>query len=927
MRRLVHLVAATAVALSLLAVTGCGWLSSPESLMAKAHGYREKGDRKAAIIELKGLLQKHPEHGEARYLLGVTLSDAGDYLAAEQELKRARDLKVDPARVIPAYGRALVKAGKLKEALEELRLDPSAGKQQQATVLTLQGRALLGLGRSADATELFEKALTLHPELSDALLGQALLAMRARKIEEATKLLERAIASAPKSVDAWMLSGAIHEATADRDGAMAAYRKVLELDKDNIEAHVAIARMQIATRALADARKQIERINKIAPGLPLVQFLRAQIEYRDKKFPAAREAVLAVLKVSPDYMPAVLLAGAVEYALGSHAQAQSHLATVLKGSPGNFPAQKLMIASLAASGHAARALEMLQRALDKAPDDGSLLLSAGELYLKNNEPERAIAYLEKAASIDPKNVAIRRALGLSRFAAGETERGLAELESVVKLDLEDYSADLLLVLLNLRRANFDQALQAMQSLEKKQPNNPLTYDLKGTIYQRRNDGPAARNAFERALELQPTYVAAATNLAELDLKEKNPKAARRRVESVLEKDPKNAQALLSLAALGQRIGASDQEQLEWLERARTASPQSVQPLMMLARFHVRVGNVGKYLEAAQQLQALIPDDPEVLELLSSAQMAAGERNTALSTLQRLVGLQPKSSRALYLLGQAQSVNGDNATAANSLRKALALTPDFGEAHVALAGIEVGAGRFQEAIKIARRLQELAPKQPVGYVIEGDALTAEGKFAHALKALQTAFELGKTGLLAAKLHAAYAKASKVQEGDAHLMRWFKEAPDDAVARLYYAELTLRTSRFAQAIEQYEWLRRKMPDNASVLNNLAWGYYQVKDPRALEVAERAHKLQSDNPAIADTLGSILVDHGKIGRGLELLQGAVKAAPDSPGPRFHLAQALAKAGEKAQALSELKTLLATDSKFPQRAEAVKMQQQLSK
>jgi thioredoxin-like negative regulator of GroEL len=56
-------------------------------------------------------------------------------------------------------------------------------------------------------------------------------------------------------------------------------------------------------------------------------------------------------------------------------------------------------------------------------------------------------------------------------------------------------------------------------------------------------------------------------------------------------------------------------------------------------------------------------------------------------------------------------------------------------------------------------------------------------------------------------------------------------------------------------------------------------------------------------------------------------VKAAPDSPGIRFHLAQALAKAGDKAKALSEIETLLATDSKFPQRAAALKMQQQLSK
>jgi len=59
--------------------------------------------------------------------------------------------------------------------------------------------------------------------------------------------------------------------------------------------------------------------------------------------------------------------------------------------------------------------------------------------------------------------------------------------------------------------------------------------------------------------------------------------------------------------------------------------------------------------------------------------------------------------------------------------------------------------------------------------------------------------------------------------------------------------------------------------------------------------------------------------------LLQKAVAAAPNAHEIRYHLAQAWLKAGNKSKARSELERLLASDAKFPQRAEAVILLKQL--
>jgi len=101
--------------------------------------------------------------------------------------------------------------------------------------------------------------------------------------------------------------------------------------------------------------------------------------------------------------------------------------------------------------------------------------------------------------------------------------------------------------------------------------------------------------------------------------------------------------------------------------------------------------------------------------------------------------------------------------------------------------------------------------------------------------------------------------------------------------------------------------------------------VKDPRALQTAEQAYKLKPDRASVADTLGWMLIEQGNTKRGIEVLQKAVEAAPDAFEFRYHLAQALAKTGDKAQAIAHLERIVATGAKFSKKAEAVALLNQL--
>ncbi len=908
-------------------LAGCGASDNPGETIARALDYQAKGDYKAAIIEFKNVLQKNSAHAEARYLLGVAYHDSRDYRTAQQELRRALASGYDRNKVMPFLAQSTLALGEYQKVLEDLSEVVATGSAAQAEMLTLRARAFSGLKQDDKARELLRQALVLRPDYSRALLESARLAAGANKLDEASELVERTLRGEPRGLEAWLMKGELARLRKDKAGLVAANKKVLEIDPDNVVARLNMASSHIADDEIQEARKLVAQARALAPGNIMTRYMQALIEFRVRDFKAANDAILQVLKVAPDHLPSVLLAGAVAAELGLHGQAQTHLSTVLSRTPDNIYARRLMILTLMRSGQSQRALDVLQAGLKSMPDDARMSSLAGELYLQSGAFDKAASFFERAAKQNPHDALARSRLGLSRLASGETERAFSDLESAVAIDATAYQPDVVLVVSHVRRGNFDLALKAMASLEKKQPNNPVTFNLKGVIYLGKKDPSNARKQFERALELQPTFLAAAGNLAQLDLQNKDQQSARGRLEAILRKEQANVPALLALAELGPALGATQAEQVDWLERARKANPQAVQAPLMLARLYTQMGDAGKALALAQQVQAGNPENPQFLELLGAAQLGSGQKDQALVTFQKWVTLHPNSPAALVRLAGVQAAAAQYDAAAQTLQRALVLKPDFSEAQVALVPVQLRSKRYADAMATARQVQKQNPKLGIGYALEADVLMAEKKFPQAVKLYEAAQGITPNSSIRVRLHSAYISAGMMQQADASMAKWIKASPDDGLLRLRAAESALGGADYSSAIEHYEWLLRKQPSNVMLLNNLAWAYFQTKDPRALETAERAHRLAPADPSVADTLAMQLIAGDQYQRGIALLEKAVKAAPDVAEIRYHLAQGWIRAGDNVKARRELESALSHGDGFPGRADAQKLLEQVRK
>lgn len=914
-----------ALAIAILGAAGCSKTETAQQLVAEAKQYQQKGDTKSAIIQLRNALQKNPDNPEIRYLLGTLYDQAGDAKSAEKELRKALELRMDRAKVLPVLAHSLLAQGEFQKVLDVTKTDGGSKTENSAEILAIRGNALLALDRVEDAKKSFEEALTKSPGYAEALLGQARLAVGMKNINAAIELIDQANKSDPRNIDAMLMKGDVQRLVPNNEAAIAAYEKVIALYPENIPARLNLASIQIGMGKYAEGEKNIEAVRKIAPHSPMANYMQALIDFRKANHAAAQKAIEEVLKASPTHLPSVLLAGLIEQALAQFAQAEKHLAWVLERAPDNLYARKMLAAVLVKERQPQRAISVLQTGLKQAPDDSGLLALAGEAYAQLNDFSTATRYFEKAASLDPKNAGVRTGLGLSRLAMGESGRAMADLESATRLDPGQYQAGILLVMSHMARNELDQALAALQVLEKKQPDNPMILNIKGSVYAAKKDFAGARKYFDQALRTDPAYFPAAMNLAQLDLRDKNPGGAKKRLEAILEKDNKNAEAMLALANLAGQTPGNEQQAVDWLERAKRADPKAVQPRLLLATHFLQQGDAKKAMATAHDALAVSPDSDVLLDILGRAQLAAGETSQALTTYSRLVSVAPKSPFAFLRLASVQEMNNNQAGATHSLRQALELKPDYLDAQVMLAALEVRAGHTDEARKIGQRVQKQAPKSPAGHMIEGDVLTAEKKYEQAAKAYETAYAANKSSAAAMRIHAAYAQAGKPQVGEAKLLQWLGETPSDLAARLYLADFNLANRKYAGAIEQYRLVLEKQPKNVVVLNNLAWAYHEAKDPRGLEYAEQGHRLEPNNAALADTLGWFLVQQGKTARGLELLRKATFLAPNEPQPRYHLAHAWLKSGDQERARQELERLQADGAKFPQAAEAMALLKQL--
>lgn len=894
-------------------IAGCGGKSEADQLQA-AKAHLQKNDTKAALIELKSVLQKKPGSGEGRFLLGKVLLDAGDPVAAQVELQKAAELHYSVAQVVPVLARAMLEQGDSKKITDTYAKFLLPDQQAQADLRTTVANAWARQGNRENAEQSLNQALADSPKHSAALVLKARLLADQKEFAGANTLLDEILTREPRNGDAWLLKGDIDlYGRAEPKAAIASYRKAAELMRRPVAPYSNIIEILLAEKDIPGATTEVAAMKRALPNLPQTLYFEGVLAYLNKDYKTARDHAARLVQAAPTNALALQLAGAAEFQLRALPQAETYLSKALTQAPGLALARQLLAQTQLRTGQPTKALDTLAPLMEGGKATAEVISIAAEAHLANGDAKKSEALFAQALKAKPDDARIRTARAMGQMRRGDSDSAMNDLAVVAGSD-KGVVADMALISAHLRRNELDKALAAISALEKKQPDKPVASNLRGRVLVLKKDNAGARKSFEQALNLDRQYYPALASLAALDLVEKKPQDARKRFEAFIKDQPRHVTALLGLANLMSRTGGTKQEVTDVLTRALKADPSQAPTRLRLIEHHMTFRENKEALAAAQDGVAALPNHGDMLLALGRVQLAMGDHQQSVTTLTKLIALKAESPSAHLALGEALMARKDFDAAEKSFRKALAIRADLIAAQRALIALALQNKRYPDALAVAKEVQKQRADEGIGFALEGDIQAHQRNVDGAVAAYNVALKKSKSSETAVRVHSLLRNSGRMPEAEKFALAWEKDNPKDAAFLFHRADTALAQRELAQAETRYRAVIELQPGNALALNNLAWLLMQQNKPGALELVEKAVTLLPNQPALLDTLAMALAAEKRMPQAVDAQKRALALAPEDANLRFNLAKLLVQNGDKSQARIELQMLEKLGNKFPE-------------
>ena len=318
-------------------------------------------------------------------------------------------------------------------------------------------------------------------------------------------------------------------------------------------------------------------------------FGRGTALYRAGDFDSAIREYRAAIALDPTNFEARSNLGVALTRIGHYEEAIAIYRQALEKAPPAAATHLRMNLALAyyKSGQISEAATLFDEVRKQLPNDLQVILLSADCYLRLGNFDRVIgllAPLDSAGSGDP---AVKYMLGMAFIRSGNIEKGQALVDSILR-NSESAEAHFLLgsvafmakdypgaakefakaVITNpdlpSLQSYYGQALLflgdpdgATAAFRKQLASDPNDYDstlgLAQILFQRRVY-TETRQLYERALRVRPGSAEAAYGLAALDLAERNPEQARRRLEAIVAHWPSYAQAHRALSTADEELG-------------------------------------------------------------------------------------------------------------------------------------------------------------------------------------------------------------------------------------------------------------------------------------------------------------------------------------------------------------------------------------
>jgi tetratricopeptide (TPR) repeat protein len=738
------------------------------------------------------------------------------------------------------------------------------------------------------------------------------MALIEKKDDLAARLeLLKAVKYNSDKVEVWRALAGIDERTKSQS-LFLDLRRIVELDPNDLDARLKLARIMVGGGAAEAALKVIDAANE------------------GEKPNAALHALRSIILLRTNDS-----AGAVREAQRA-----------FEIDPGNVDAVSLLASKKLADGDADGALKLVNSINVDAKDESRIALQKMQIYAKKGNLPEAESQLRKVISLNPKEPAyqsqlIQLLVAQRRFDEAEKEfraraeanpadskAGLdlirflnqvkgpnvarTELETRIKAGGEVFDYQLALAELDFSQNKVSDATQALQTLANTAatPDKKLAAQVKlAEMYVAKANIAAAEPIISEILGKDRRNAGALKLRAAINIDKGQIDSAISDVREALNDQPKSPELLMLLAAAYERGGKNELADRQYADALKSSGMKPDVALRYVA-FLQRGGDATRAEEILTEISNRNLNNLQVLSSLGQIRLTRQNWTGALAIADAIGRL--SDGRALADQIRASALAGQNKIDESiaALEDARRAAPDAVQPVVSLASAYVKQGR---ADKAAAMLQDIARRFPGNaqvLVLLGQTMLAQNKENDALQSFKEAVaQQPKNPVGYNALSDLYVRQKNLDAAESILQAALKELPADVNLRLSSAGLQILKGNHDAAIAQYEGVLKDQPTSLVAINNLASLLLDYRSDK--ESLDRAFSLvealkNSNVPQFQDTLGWAQYRRGDYKSSIATLESAAAKLTNSAVVHYHLGMSYAAAGQPDKSAEQLKTAL---------------------
>ncbi len=718
-----------------------------------------------------------------------------------------------------ATGLAHELQGRVEEAQQEYLRAIGADPDHEPLYIRLAG--LRAARNDFDgAVAALDPILTRHPRSVEPLRAMAGVKLAARRPDEATALLRRAMDLAPGN------------------GDLAAELCALLLDAGQDANAVGVARRSLAASPPTPA------LQRVIGSLYLRSRGKDEGEVRRQAGGALLEAMAAS---TASNAAARVTLGEIRMAAGEEAAALAAFreAVALDGSGERIHARIVRI--LLGQGRQEEAIQALEFALGRAGRDAGLRRVLALLLARRadaskdaaavrRDRERAVELLEAADREMPGNPGILAELGELRIRTG---RDADAFESFARIPQDDAGTRRALALRFLAGGDTNAAVKRIEALAARREGGRLARHYLGEILEVRGDLAGARRAFEAAAAPEPPESAPYIRLAIL----------------AHDGDPAAAAA--------------------WLEKGLKRMPDDLRLTRALATLQMLRKDFARARETYERIETLVPADDLTAVIQVKVEQAVAlqwEGRAALAARRIAEAVDP--GYLIYELYVRLAFDygrrfKDHAPAEKTLAELSRLRADDPATHMYAGLYALSAESFTNAVAAFERAELVARQTLDGasmlraqfYFSYGSALERCGRFAEAEAALEQCLKLDRE-FAEAWNYIAYMWAERgenLAKAAEYVNEALKREPENGAFLDTFGWICFRQGRFEEALKHLDRSIAALPgEDATVLDHAGDALLKLgREAEAVKRWTRAFVLDPEVPGLRAKLEARKVD----------------------------------------------------------------------